>query len=223
MSRAVAAAGFPPPVDSRSDFVKRTLDDAEECVDAGVAIIGGGPCGSGLTSFETAGAGRPTGARGWTNEQILAAIRAWCSLYDEVPCQADWDPHRARRIGQEWRIRRYRTGDWPSLKTVINRYGRLSDAIAQAGLAPRQTKSGRTDREAARYHAFAEPLDGASGEGHRRDRLARSVRAVAIAERSSAIDLRSALVTLAKEALAWADAIEERPSSPGSLSRLRAG
>src|SRR4051812_2461702 len=107
-----------------------------------------GPERSGLASFEIAGAGRPTGARGWTNEQILAAIRAWCSLYDEVPCQADWDPHRARRIGQEWRIRRYRTGDWPSLKTVINRYGRLSDAIAQAGLAPRQTKSGRTDREA---------------------------------------------------------------------------
>lgn len=93
------------------------------------------------------------------------------------------DPRRARRIGQEWRIRRHKTGDWPSLKTVINRFGRLSEAIAEAGLAPREAKSGRTNREAAQYHAFTHPLDGAVGEGHRRNRLARSVWEVAEAER----------------------------------------
>ena len=45
MSRGVAPAAFPPPVDSRAEFVKRTLDDEDDRVDVGVAIVGGGTAG----------------------------------------------------------------------------------------------------------------------------------------------------------------------------------
>ncbi|HZO37314.1 MAG TPA: hypothetical protein VFB41_10620 [Solirubrobacteraceae bacterium] len=148
---------------------------------------------------------RRSGARGWSDAQILAAIRAWYRLYDEVPCLADWDPHRARITGQEWRIRRYRGGEWPSTRTVFNRFGRMSDAITAAGLAPRRLKSGRTDRDAAQRHAFAVPVEGP--EARCRERLARCVRAVAAAEQTSNGQTCAALVALAKEALAWADTL----------------
>ncbi len=41
----VAPSQFPPPVDPREEFVKRTLDDEDERIDVGVAIVGGGPAG----------------------------------------------------------------------------------------------------------------------------------------------------------------------------------
>lgn len=159
-----------------------------------------------------------SGARGWTDAQILAAIREWHLVHGEVPSQADWDPYRARSLGQEWRIRRYQAGDWPSLKTVINRFGRLSTAVAEAGLAPREVWSGRTNRSGARRHAFSEPLDGSNGEGHRRDRLVRSVKAVAAAERTSPGALHAALVALAQESLAWADAVHHDSGSHMTVS-----
>ena len=43
--RVVAPAQFPPPVDSRQEFIKRELDDEEERIEVGVAIVGGGPAG----------------------------------------------------------------------------------------------------------------------------------------------------------------------------------
>jgi electron-transferring-flavoprotein dehydrogenase len=43
--RVVAPAQFAPPVDSRREFVKRELDDEEERIEVGVAIVGGGPAG----------------------------------------------------------------------------------------------------------------------------------------------------------------------------------
>jgi len=36
---------FPPPVDSRAEFIKRGLDDADELIEVGVAIVGGGTAG----------------------------------------------------------------------------------------------------------------------------------------------------------------------------------
>jgi len=42
---AVAPSQFPPPVDPREEFVKRALDDEDERIDVGVAIVGGGPAG----------------------------------------------------------------------------------------------------------------------------------------------------------------------------------
>src|SRR5437868_13901225 len=36
---------FPPPVDSVQEFVKRGLDDEDEVIEVGVAIVGGGTAG----------------------------------------------------------------------------------------------------------------------------------------------------------------------------------
>src|SRR5438128_2925732 len=41
----VAPAAYPPPVDPQAEFIKRTLDDEEERIDVGVAIVGGGTAG----------------------------------------------------------------------------------------------------------------------------------------------------------------------------------
>jgi electron-transferring-flavoprotein dehydrogenase len=41
----VAPARFPPPVDSRKEFIKRGLDDEDELIEVGVAIVGGGTAG----------------------------------------------------------------------------------------------------------------------------------------------------------------------------------
>src|SRR5437763_3307479 len=41
----VAPAGFPPPVDSQKEFIKRGLDDEDELIEVGVAIVGGGTAG----------------------------------------------------------------------------------------------------------------------------------------------------------------------------------
>jgi electron-transferring-flavoprotein dehydrogenase len=41
----VAPADFPPPVDSQREFIKRGLDDEDELIEVGVAIVGGGTAG----------------------------------------------------------------------------------------------------------------------------------------------------------------------------------
>src|ERR1700737_928832 len=41
----VAPALFPPPVDSRKEFIKRGLDPEDELIEVGVAIVGGGTAG----------------------------------------------------------------------------------------------------------------------------------------------------------------------------------
>ena len=41
----VAPSAFPPPVAPVDEFVKRTLDDEDERIEVGVAIVGGGPAG----------------------------------------------------------------------------------------------------------------------------------------------------------------------------------
>jgi electron-transferring-flavoprotein dehydrogenase len=42
---SVAPSQFPPPVDSRKEFIKHGLDDEEELIEVGVAIVGGGTAG----------------------------------------------------------------------------------------------------------------------------------------------------------------------------------
>src|SRR5580765_4127535 len=44
-SGAVPPSAYPPPVDSVDEFVKRQLDDEDERIEVGVAIVGGGPAG----------------------------------------------------------------------------------------------------------------------------------------------------------------------------------
>src|SRR4051794_6729988 len=41
----VSPAAFPPPVDSRKEFIKRELDPVDEQIEVGVAIVGGGTAG----------------------------------------------------------------------------------------------------------------------------------------------------------------------------------
>ncbi len=41
----VAPDAFPPPVDSQKEFIKRGLDDEDELIEVGVAIVGGGTAG----------------------------------------------------------------------------------------------------------------------------------------------------------------------------------
>ncbi len=41
----VAPADFPPPVDPQGEFIKRELDNEEELIEVGVAIVGGGTAG----------------------------------------------------------------------------------------------------------------------------------------------------------------------------------
>src|SRR6476660_5753376 len=41
----VAPIDFPPPVDSRKEFIKRELDAEDERIEVGVAVIGGGTAG----------------------------------------------------------------------------------------------------------------------------------------------------------------------------------
>jgi electron-transferring-flavoprotein dehydrogenase len=41
----VIPAAFQPPVDSQREFIKRELDDEDERIEVGVAIVGGGPAG----------------------------------------------------------------------------------------------------------------------------------------------------------------------------------
>src|SRR5438067_9300591 len=41
----VAPAAFPPPVDSRKEFIKRGLDPEDDLIEVGVAIVGGGTAG----------------------------------------------------------------------------------------------------------------------------------------------------------------------------------
>jgi electron-transferring-flavoprotein dehydrogenase len=41
----VVPAAYRPPVDSRREFIKRELDDEDERIEVGVAIVGGGPAG----------------------------------------------------------------------------------------------------------------------------------------------------------------------------------
>jgi electron-transferring-flavoprotein dehydrogenase len=44
-SGRAAPIAFPPPVDSRSEFIKRGLDPEDEIIEVGVAIVGGGTAG----------------------------------------------------------------------------------------------------------------------------------------------------------------------------------
>ncbi len=44
-SGGVAPAAYPPPVDSPREFVKRGLDDEDDLIEVGVAIVGGGTAG----------------------------------------------------------------------------------------------------------------------------------------------------------------------------------
>jgi hypothetical protein len=144
----------------------------------------------------------------WTGDEILAAIRRWRELYGDTPTMADWDPYRARVRGELWRIERYEAGDWPSAKSVRNHFGRLSEAVASAGLVPRRQGQRRTaakrsvDPEVMLHVAAVRALDDQRSPSLR---LAEAVKRVATARAGGEPgDLRIALVEVAAAAMNWA-------------------
>ena len=150
-------------------------------------------------------------SRTLSDEEILAAIRRWTRRHGEPPAWADWSPARARRQGQEWRVARYLSGDWPSSNTVVRRFGTFSAAVEAAGETPRPR---------GRHTQHTEPLPErtrlALAERFAADELGSGPGAVAarvrgVAEARAEQDaraLRGALIDLASAALAWADVID---------------
>jgi hypothetical protein len=144
----------------------------------------------------------------WTSGEILQAIRRWADLYGEPPTMADWDPYRARQNGQAWRIARYDAGEWPSVKTVRNHFGRLVLAIASAGLTPRRQGQRRPQAEPVldpRVELHVEAIRRFQDKRATSQRLADAVKLVAAArEGGEPSDLRIALVQVAAVAMDWA-------------------
>jgi hypothetical protein len=73
----------------------------------------------------------------WTREAVIEKIREWNALYGEPPTAADWNPSLARWRAQEWRIERYRAGDWPAVNAAKRPFGgSFRAAVRAAGLVP---------------------------------------------------------------------------------------
>ena len=144
----------------------------------------------------------------WTESEILDAVRRWNERYGEPPTMADWDPYRARITGQEWRISRYDAAEWPSVKAVRNHFGRLSEAVARAGLVPRRQGQRRVSDEHPLSPELMLHVAAMRALGERRpppERLAETLRLVSVARGSEEPgDMRVALVEVAAAALNWA-------------------
>jgi hypothetical protein len=157
---------------------------------------------------------RGTKARLSGPEEVLRAIREWTTRYGEPPNQADWDPVRARNQGQEWRVARYRDGDWPSLASVRFHFATLSDATREAGLTPASAAhdfAARIERRRGNDYALAE-LAAAAAPAASHQIVAGAVRDVAAARlKEDSQVLRQALLALAAAALGWADALSSDP------------
>jgi hypothetical protein len=89
-----------------------------------------------MTPSAQAAGGRRRRTR-WTREAVIEKILEWNALYGEPPTAADWNPSLARWRAQEWRIERYRAGDWPAVNAAKRPFGgSFSAAVREAGLQP---------------------------------------------------------------------------------------
>ena len=141
-------------------------------------------------------------------EAILEAFIAWTRRYGDIPTMADWDPARARRLGQDWRTARYLQGDWPSGRSVAAHFGSFASAAVSAGLIPRGPGTQYADRRAERAenrHAAARAS--ASGCDPGVQDLTRNLTALAAARRTGdPVAMHTALIDVAGSALHWAEA-----------------
>src|SRR5215210_1036541 len=83
-------------------------------------------------------AGAPPATRGrsrYTRDELIAAIRAWSERHGGPPTLADWEPSRARRMGHQWRVERFRAGTWPTAGMVAREFGTFGAGVAAAGFA----------------------------------------------------------------------------------------
>lgn len=72
----------------------------------------------------------------WTQEAIIAAIHRWAAEAGSPPRANAWMPGHPAREPED--AERYAEGDYPSQATVMNKFGRWSDAIRAAGYEPRK-------------------------------------------------------------------------------------
>jgi hypothetical protein len=76
----------------------------------------------------------------WTRESIIEKILEWNDRFGEPPCSADWNPSLARWRAQEWRVERYRDGNWPSTNAAKRPFdGSFDAAVRAAGLEPHRS------------------------------------------------------------------------------------
>jgi hypothetical protein len=139
-------------------------------------------------------------------EGVLTALTEWTRRYGDVPTMADWDPHRARRLGQHWRVARYYQGDWPSARTVAHHFGSFTNAMLSAGPLPRDRgkhHDDRRDAQAANRLSAAHVLAKSRRPGI--EDFAAGLRALAVARRrQDPVALHAALIDVAASAQAWA-------------------
>ena len=161
---------------------------------------------AGLTPRE-APSRRAAGLAG--SSAVLDAMVEWTRRYGDLPTMADWDPYRARRLGQDWRIARYHQGDWPSARSVSAHFGSFGAAAAAAGLVPRarsQRHLARCDQQADNRLAAAQVTARSRHPGI--TDLAASLRALAAARSSGdPVSTHAALIDVAGAALAWAGVV----------------
>src|SRR3954447_10235315 len=95
----------------------------------------------------------------WTREAIITKMLEWHARHGEAPCSADWNPSLARWRAQEWRVARYRDGQWPSTNAVKRAFGGSFDAaVRAAGLTPARPGPRRAAGEARPPVAPRAPL-----------------------------------------------------------------
>jgi hypothetical protein len=95
----------------------------------------------------------------WTREAIITKMLEWHERHGEAPCSADWNPSLARWRAQEWRVARYRDGQWPSTNAVKRAFGGSFDAaVRAAGLTPARPGPRRAAGVARPTVAPREPL-----------------------------------------------------------------
>ena len=139
-------------------------------------------------------------------EAVVDAIVEWTRRYGDLPAMADWDPVRARRLGQAWRIVRYRDGDWPSARSVAHHFGSFAAAVEAAGLVPRRRSTTAEERALVLVHnRAAVALAGAAHGAGDAAGLATAVRSVAASRATGdPVALHAALIDVAAAALAYA-------------------
>jgi hypothetical protein len=140
-------------------------------------------------------------------EAIIVAMIEWTRRYGDIPTMADWDPYRARRLGQDWRIARYYQGDWPSARSVALHFGSFANAATAAGLVARARSSSRSERQAVgAANRLATATASAEAAAPGIGGLAGSLTALARARESQdPVGMHAALIDLAGSALAWAE------------------
>lgn len=139
-------------------------------------------------------------------QAVIDALIEWTRRYGDIPAMADWDPVRARKQGQDWRIARFYQGDWPSARAVAFHFDSFAAAADAAGLVPRPRSMRQDQRVAHRAanrlavaHAVASSdTPGVADLATKLSTLARARKA------SDPVSLHAALVDLAGAALAWA-------------------